>query len=143
VARLVQTIARGFGRLGWTALNTLVTMIAFASLWACTTCGACIEFCPVGNEPMRDILEIRCHLVLMENAFPKQLQAAFRGMERTATPWNIPPEERLAWAEGLEVPTVVEHPAPEMLWWVGCALHPEEISRGLAGPGCLTRSSYQ
>jgi Fe-S oxidoreductase len=101
------------------------TLTAFAipeeAIWACTACGACIEICPVGNEPMRDILEIRRHLVLMENAFPEQLQAAFRGMERTANPWNIPPEERLLWAEGLEVPTVVENPNPEVLWWVGCA----------------------
>jgi Fe-S oxidoreductase len=101
------------------------TLTAFAipeeAIWACTACGACIEICPVGNEPMRDILEIRRHLVLMENAFPEQLQTAFRGMERTANPWNIAPEERLAWAEGLEVPTVVENPEPEVLWWVGCA----------------------
>jgi len=91
------------------------------AVWACTSCGACIDICPVGNEPMRDILEIRRHLVLMENKFPEQLQTAFRGMERTANPWNIPPEQRLEWAEGLDVPTVVENPTAEWLWWVGCA----------------------
>jgi Fe-S oxidoreductase len=70
---------------------------------------------------MLDILEIRRHLVLMENNFPEQLQTAFRGMERTANPWNIPPEQRLEWAEGLQVPTVAENPGAEWLWWVGCA----------------------
>jgi Fe-S oxidoreductase len=101
------------------------TMLEFAispeAVWACTACGACVEVCPVGNEPMRDILEIRQNLVLMDNEFPEQLQTAFRGMERTANPWNIPAEERLKWAEGLDVPTIQQNPEPEILWWVGCA----------------------
>jgi len=70
---------------------------------------------------MRDILQIRRSLVLMENDFPEQLQTAFRGMERTMNPWNIPPTERLKWAEGLEVPTIEHNSEPELLWWVGCA----------------------
>lgn len=91
------------------------------AVWACTTCGACVDICPVGNEPMRDILDIRRSLVLMENQFPEQLQTAFRGMERTMNPWNIPQTERMKWAEGLDVPTIDENPEPEYLWWVGCA----------------------
>ena len=101
------------------------TLLEFAipaeAVWACTACGACTDICPVGNEPMRDILEIRRHLVLMENAFPEQLQTAFRGLERTANPWSIAAEKRLEWAEGLHVPTVSERPHPDLLWWVGCA----------------------
>lgn len=101
------------------------TMLDFAisaeAVWACTACGACVEVCPVGVEPMRDILEIRQNLVLTENEFPEQLQTAYRGMERTANPWNIPAEERLKWAEGLDVPTIEQNPDPEILWWVGCA----------------------
>ncbi len=100
-------------------------MIEFAispeAVWACTACGACNQVCPVGNEPMRDILEIRRSLVLMDNSFPEQLQTAFRGMERTVNPWNIPPERRLDWAKGLEVRTFEEAPDAEILWWVGCA----------------------
>ncbi len=69
------------------------TLIEYAipaeAVWACTACGACIDICPVNNEPMRDILNIRQALVLMENSFPKQLQQAFRGLERNANPWNI------------------------------------------------------
>ena len=91
------------------------------AVWACTSCGACVDICPVGNEPMRDILDIRRGLVLMENAFPKQLETAFRGMERTLNPWNIPPDKRMEWAEGIEVPTIEENPEPDVLWWVGCA----------------------
>jgi len=91
------------------------------AVWACTACGACIDICPVGNEPMRDILDIRRALVLMENDFPDQLQTAFRGMERTMNPWNVPSAERMKWADGLGVPTIDENPEPEVLWWVGCA----------------------
>ena len=91
------------------------------AIWACTACGACIDICPVGNEPMRDILDIRRSMVLMENQFPRQLQAAFRGMERTVNPWGVPPTERMKWAEGLQVVTIEENLEPEILWWVGCA----------------------
>ncbi len=95
--------------------------ISEEAIWACTACGACVDICPVGNEPMRDILDIRRGLVLMENNFPEQWQTAFRGMERTTNPWNVLPTERMTWAEGLDVPTIDQKTAPEYLWWVGCA----------------------
>ncbi len=102
--------------------NTLIEFaISPEAIWACTTCGACVEVCPVNNEPMRDILDIRRNLVLMENSFPSQLQQAFRGMERTGNPWNIAPDSRLDWAKGLNVPTIEQNPEPDILWWVGCA----------------------
>lgn len=88
---------------------------------ACTACGACTDICPVGNDPMRDIMDIRRSMVLMENKAPDQWQVAFRGMERSVNPWNVPPTERLKWAEGLNVQTVEQNPNPEILWWVGCA----------------------
>lgn len=91
------------------------------AVWGCTACGACVEVCPVANEPMLDILEIRRHLVLMENDFPEQLQTAYRGMERTSNIWSVPPEKRMEWSSGLRVPTIKENPAPDYLWWVGCA----------------------
>lgn len=101
------------------------TLLEFAiseeAVWACTACGACVDICPVGNEPMRDILDIRRSLVLMDNTFPEQWQTAFRGMERSMNPWNIPPTERLKWADGLDVPTIEDEADPEVLWWVGCA----------------------
>ena len=99
----------------------MTELISEEAVWACTSCGACVDICPVGNEPMRDILEVRRNLVLMDNAFPKQLETAFRGMERNANPWNASQADRMKWAEGLRVPTVEENPAAEMLWWVGCA----------------------
>lgn len=101
------------------------TLLDFAipaeAVWACTACGACVDICPVGNEPMRDILDIRRYLVLTANEFPETLQTAYRGMERTGNPWTIAPERRLEWAHGLPVPTVQQNPGAEILWWVGCA----------------------
>lgn len=96
--------------------------ISESAVWACTSCGACIDICPVGNEPMLDILDIRRDAVLMQGEFPNELQAAFKGMERQSNPWQNP-ESRFRWANGLdfEVPTVDENPDFDILYWVGCA----------------------
>ncbi|HEV2647332.1 MAG TPA: heterodisulfide reductase-related iron-sulfur binding cluster [Acidobacteriaceae bacterium] len=89
--------------------------------WACTTCGACMQVCPVQDEPMLDIIDIRRQQVMMEGEFPAQLQTAFRGMERTQNPWGIARDKRLDWADGLNVPTTDQKPEPDVLFWVGCA----------------------
>jgi Fe-S oxidoreductase len=111
--------------------------ISESAIWACTTCAACIEVCPVGNEPMFDILNIRQNQVLMESTFPQELRGAFTGMERLANPWGMT-EDRMAWAQNLEfeVPTVEENPDFEILYWVGCAgaydPSAQEIARAMA-----------
>ena len=96
--------------------------ISESAVWACTTCGACSEICPVGNEPFIDIMGIRRSQVLMESQFPNELQNAFRGMERNGNPWQMA-EDRLSWAQPLDfsVPTVEQNPEFEVLYWVGCA----------------------
>jgi Fe-S oxidoreductase len=106
------------------------------ALWACTTCMACVEVCPVGNEPMLHILDVRRAKVLMEGEFPQELNNAFRGMERAGNPWGIGQAKRLDWAEGLSVPRVAEKPHPEVLYWVGCAAsydpRAQKIARSMA-----------
>ncbi|MDD2920846.1 MAG: heterodisulfide reductase-related iron-sulfur binding cluster [Anaerolineales bacterium] len=99
----------------------MTELIPAEAVWACTSCGACVDICPVGNEPMRDILDIRRNLAMMESEFPKQLESAFKGMERNMNPWNISQADRMKWADGMKVPTVEQNPEPEILWWVGCA----------------------
>ena len=96
--------------------------ISESAVWACTTCGACVEVCPVGNEPMFDIMNLRRDQVLMDSQFPAQLKGAFTGMERNANPWQMS-EDRMAWTQTLdfEVPTVEQNPDFEVLYWVGCA----------------------
>ena len=99
----------------------MLNLISEEAVWACTSCGHCVDICPVGNEPMRDILHIRRNLTMMESRFPKQLETAFKGMERNANPWNISQGDRMKWAQGLNVPTIEQNPEPDILWWVGCA----------------------
>ena len=96
--------------------------ISESALWACTSCGACVDICPVGNEPMFDILGIRQDQVLMNSVFPKELKGAFTGIERNGNPWQMS-GDRLDWAQSLDfpVPTAEENPNYEVLYWVGCA----------------------
>jgi Fe-S oxidoreductase len=104
-------------------LGLLDFALTESALWACTSCAACVEICPVGNEPMYDILNMRRDKVLMEASFPSQLQTAFNGMERNGNPWNMN-KDRLEWAkedESLDVKTVEQNPEFEVLYWVGCA----------------------
>jgi Fe-S oxidoreductase len=95
--------------------------ISESAVWACTACGACVNICPVGNEPMFDIMYIRRHRMLMENEFPTELKQAYRGMERNGNPWNLSPRDRMKWVGDVEVPTVDDNPDFDLLWWVGCA----------------------
>lgn len=101
--------------------NLLDFAISESAVWACTACGACVDICPVGNEPMFDILYMRRRQVLTEDSFPSELKTAFRGMERQGNPWNIAAKDRMKWAKGLEVPTIDDNPEADLLWWVGCA----------------------
>lgn len=103
------------------SLNLLDFAMSESALWACTACGACVDICPVGNEPMFDILYMRRRQMLTEGEFPKELKAAYRGMERNGNPWNLSNRDRMKWAAGLDIPTIEENPDFELLWWVGCA----------------------
>ncbi|MFN8560238.1 MAG: heterodisulfide reductase-related iron-sulfur binding cluster [Anaerolineae bacterium] len=107
---------------GEQSLNPLMGFaISESAVWACTSCGACIDICPVGNEPMFDILDIRRDAVLTQGEFPAELQTAFNGMERQGNPWSNPRGDRFRWANGLDVPTVEDNPDFDILYWVGCA----------------------
>jgi Fe-S oxidoreductase len=90
-------------------------------LWACTTCRACEEACPVMIEYVDKIVDMRRHLVQEESRFPAELTRTFKGMETQSNPWGIDAAQRAAWAEGLDIPTMAEHPDAEYLYFVGCA----------------------
>ncbi|HXU73229.1 MAG TPA: (Fe-S)-binding protein [Polyangia bacterium] len=91
------------------------------TLWACTTCGACQEVCPVFIDHPLKILQMRTHLVLTESRMPAELARTFSNLEKNSNPWGIAAEKRMEWAEGLDVPTVETNPNPEYLLFVGCA----------------------
>ncbi|HEX2765956.1 MAG TPA: (Fe-S)-binding protein [Candidatus Limnocylindria bacterium] len=78
------------------------------AVWQCTTCGWCVEGCPVLIEHVDTIVEIRRNAVLEESRFPKELNAAFRNMENAGNPWGQPKSARLDWARGLDVAVLGE-----------------------------------
>jgi Fe-S oxidoreductase len=91
------------------------------TLWACTTCGACQEVCPVFIEHPLKILQMRQSLVLEQEKTPPELQRTYRNIERQSNPWGIAADQRMDWAKDLNVPTIEDHPDPEYILWVGCA----------------------
>jgi Fe-S oxidoreductase len=93
-------------------------------LWACTSCRACVQECPVSIDQLDIINQMRRNLVLTESRFPEEIQPAFESLERTGAPWAFNAADRARWAEGLEIATMAElverGERPDVLFWVGC-----------------------
>jgi Fe-S oxidoreductase len=94
-------------------------------LWSCTTCGACVEQCPVDIEHVDHIVDMRRHQVLIESEFPSELGVLFRNLENKGNPWGQNAKDRLDWTKNLdfEVPVFEGELSAdtEYLFWVGCA----------------------
>lgn len=90
-------------------------------IWACTSCRACEQACPVNIEQTNLIFEARKNMVLMEANFPKELQTPFKNMENNFTPWAFGHDTRADWAKELNVKMMSENPDADVLFWVGCA----------------------
>lgn len=98
------------------------TYITEDELWACTTCQACMEECPVMIEHVGSIVEMRRYLVLNESRFPQELSTAYRNLENNYTVWPFNWRDRAKWAEGYDVPIAANVDGDfEILYWVGCA----------------------
>ncbi|HTY39339.1 MAG TPA: (Fe-S)-binding protein [Bacteroidota bacterium] len=95
--------------------------VSAEELFACTTCMACVQECPVNIEHVDAIVEMRRNLVLMESNFPAEVQVVFRNLETNFSPWAFPASSRADWAEGMNIPTMQQNPNAEVLFWVGCA----------------------
>ncbi|MCA9231078.1 MAG: (Fe-S)-binding protein [Planctomycetales bacterium] len=90
-------------------------------LWSCTTCGACMQQCPVSIEHIPAIVDLRRSLVMMESRFPEEAQLTLTNLENAGNPWGLDNESRADWGKDLKLPTIAEEPNPEVLFWVGCA----------------------
>jgi len=91
------------------------------AIWSCTTCGACVEHCPVFIEQFPKLIEMRRYLTLMESRFPQELQTAFKNMENNSNPWGIGMHMRGDWAREIGLKTLAEDSEVEYLFFVGCA----------------------
>ncbi|MGQ7277650.1 heterodisulfide reductase-related iron-sulfur binding cluster [Brevibacillus thermoruber] len=103
--------------------NLIGDVITEQELWACTTCRNCEDQCPVMNEHVDKIIDMRRYLVMTEGSIPQEAQRALNNIERQGNPWGINRKDRLKWIEGLngqyDVPTVQQVEEFEYLFWVG------------------------
>jgi len=94
-------------------------------LWSCTTCGACVEECPVDIEHVDAIVDMRRYQVLMESSFPSEAGVMLRNIENNGNPWGMSANARIAWTEDVDfdIPVVTDHIPDDIDWlyWVGCA----------------------
>jgi Fe-S oxidoreductase len=90
-------------------------------LWACTTCGACQEVCPVFIDHPTSIISMRQHLVLSESRMSSELARTYQNLERNSNPWGLGSDKRFDWADGLDVPVMADKGKAEWLYFIGCA----------------------
>ncbi len=102
-------------------------------LWSCTTCGACVEQCPVDIEHIDAIIDMRRYQVLFESSFPSEAGVMLRNLESQGNPWGVSPRVRTEWTDGLpfEVRVFEDHVPDDVEWlfWVGCAGAIEDRSK--------------
>ncbi len=96
-------------------------------LWSCTTCGACVEECPVDIQHVDTIIDLRRYKAMMESSFPPEAGGMLRNLENSGDPWGVGQAKRLEWTQGLDFDVMVAQPGVplpddvEYVFWVGCA----------------------
>lgn len=102
-------------------INGREESVSKEAIWSCTTCGACMQKCPVFIEHVPKIIEMRRHLVMEKSDFPSELITFFENSEQRSNPWGIAPTDRFKWAVDLNVPVLSDGVKAEYLFYVGCA----------------------
>jgi Fe-S oxidoreductase len=100
--------------------------------WYCTTCGACLDRCPAFVNPVDNIVDLRRYLVLTTGKMPKSIGDLMRNMERQGNPWGMPPEDRISWADDLEVRQLQPGDEVDVLLYLGCAGAYDERNKNVA-----------
>jgi Fe-S oxidoreductase len=101
-------------------------------IWACTSCRACEEQCPVLIGYVDKIIGMRRSRVVIHGEFPAELNKPFEGMEVNGNPWNLSRMDRATWAEGLDIPMASDKPDADVLFWVGCAASYDDRAKKIA-----------
>ena len=131
--KLVQEAVRKIGQSAEDRISGDV--IDADAFWACTTCMACVEACPVGINPMEQIVENRRNMVLMQGEIPPEAQKTLRSIESRGNPYGDQ-KERIKWLEGLNVRILQPGDEVDYLYWVGCVSsydpRKQKIARALA-----------
>jgi Fe-S oxidoreductase len=117
---------------GFKAINLVPEVVHPDVLWACTTCRACEEQCPVLISYVDKIIDMRRSLVMVRSEFPHELARPFQAMESNGNPWNLSRMDRAGWADGLEIPTMSDKPTTPVLFWVGCAASYDDRAKKIA-----------
>jgi Fe-S oxidoreductase len=128
-----QLLAEGpkaLGTKGYTPPPIVPNVVTDDIVWDCVTCGACVRECPVGIEHIDHVIDLRRNLVMVESRFPEEAGTMLRDVDRSSNPWGKPQADRAHWAEGLGVRVLQPgDPAPDVLFWVGCAPAFDERAR--------------
>ncbi|MBI4270194.1 MAG: (Fe-S)-binding protein [Candidatus Rokubacteria bacterium] len=101
-------------------------------LWACTTCMACVQECPAFIDIVDTLVDLRRYLALSEGALPSTAPMSLQNIQRSGNPWGLPAADRLAWAEGLDVPVLEPDKEVEYLYWVGCSASYDRRNQSIA-----------
>ncbi len=107
-------------------------LIQADELWACTTCMACVQECPAFIDIVDTIIDLRRYLTLSEGALPSTARQSLQNIQRAGNPWGLPAAERLAWANGLDVPMLEPGVEVEYLYWVGCSASYDRRNQAIA-----------
>jgi len=100
--------------------------------WFCTTCGACLDRCPAFVNPIDELIDLRRYQVLTTGKMPKSVGDVMRNVERQGNPWGMPPEDRIAWTEGLEVQELQPGDETDVLLFLGCAYAYDDRNKKVA-----------
>jgi Fe-S oxidoreductase/nitrate reductase gamma subunit len=100
--------------------------------WYCTTCGACVVKCPAFVNPVDEVIDLRRYQLLTSGKMPKSVGDTMRNLERQGNPWGMPPENRMAWTEGLNVRELAPGQETDVLFFIGCAAAFDERNKKVA-----------
>jgi Fe-S oxidoreductase len=113
-------------------VNLISDVIHPDVIWACTTCRACEEQCPVLISYVDKIVDMRRNLYMVRNEFPQELGRPFQAIETNGNPWNFSRMDRAAWSDGLGVATMSDKPTAPVLFWVGCSASYDDRAKKIA-----------
>lgn len=124
--------AMAAGKDGTIKKSLIGDVISEDVIWACTTCLACVEHCPVFIEHVDDLQDMRRHLVMDQGQVSEEVAKTLENMENIGNPWGLPNQNRTKWCEGLEVPRMKDRKEADYLYWVGCAAALDSKNQGVA-----------